>query len=411
MKRFLLSLLLILPFSLHGRADEPSSFFFKDGDRILFLGDSITEQYQYSNTIELYLTTRFPRAHFSFLNAGIGGDTAGGGKNRFKEHILDEKPTALTINFGMNDGGYGGFNPNAAANFIKNTEEMLKAARDNGIRVALISPNAVDWRKQKDRKVYLETQKQFYAPLQQLAQKYGIRFADQYATTRKALEKMEMDEARTADPFPDSVHTSSMGGLFMAHAILTGLHAPAQVSAVEIDAPSGKVSSSQARVSNVRAATDKVTFERLDESVPMPIAREWGPILPYVNNLDDLNSYGLKVTGLVEGKYNLAIDGKNVATYSAEQLSKGVNLGLLTSGPIHEQGKKVFDAINSKGNITHDRFRNVLMFNAPAWLADVARERKGAELAKRSKQIDERQAEIDKLVQPVPHQFELQLIK
>src|SRR5205807_8596694 len=91
-------------------ADPPAEFFFKPGDRIVFLGDSITEQYQYSTDIELYLTTRFPEWNLTFINAGISGDTANGGANRFKSHVLDEKPTAVTINFGMNDGGYGAFN-------------------------------------------------------------------------------------------------------------------------------------------------------------------------------------------------------------------------------------------------------------------------------------------------------------
>ena len=90
-------------------ADAPSSFCFQKGDRILFLGDSITEQYQYSSVIELYLTTRFPQWNCLFLNAGIGGDTANGGAGRFHKHVLDEKPTAVTINFGMNDAGYGAF--------------------------------------------------------------------------------------------------------------------------------------------------------------------------------------------------------------------------------------------------------------------------------------------------------------
>ena len=55
-------------------AAEPDSFFFKKGDRVVFLGDSITEQYQYSSDIELYLTTRFPKWNLVFVNAGIGGD-------------------------------------------------------------------------------------------------------------------------------------------------------------------------------------------------------------------------------------------------------------------------------------------------------------------------------------------------
>src|SRR5437763_6935173 len=90
-------------------AESPDGFFFRKGDRIVFLGDSITEQYQYSTYMELYLTTRFPDWDLTFLNAGIGGDTATGGARRFAAHVLAEKPTAVTIDFGMNDGGYRDF--------------------------------------------------------------------------------------------------------------------------------------------------------------------------------------------------------------------------------------------------------------------------------------------------------------
>ncbi len=151
----------------HVRAAEPAKeFFFKPGDRVVFLGDSITEQYQYSTYIELYLTTRLPEGKFTFLNAGIGGDTANGGAGRFKAHILDEKPTAITINFGMNDGGYGKFDANRNKVFVEKTDAMLKMAKDAGIRVALLSPNAVDRRNKSNGKEYVETQQEFYAPAQ-----------------------------------------------------------------------------------------------------------------------------------------------------------------------------------------------------------------------------------------------------
>src|SRR5262249_13418503 len=143
-------------------------FFFKPNDRIVFLGDSITEQYQYSTYIELYLTTRFPDWNLTFINAGIGGDTANGGANPFKDHVLAEKPTAVTINFGMNDGGYGKFNPAANKVFVEKTEAMLKMAKDAKLRVALLSPNAVDRRNKSNGAEYVETQKQFYAPLKDL---------------------------------------------------------------------------------------------------------------------------------------------------------------------------------------------------------------------------------------------------
>ena len=142
--------------------------------------------------------------------------------------MLDEKPTIVTINFGMNDGGYGGFDTNRHNTYVENTTKMLKMAKDAGVRVVLISPNAVDWRKNKNQAVYLETQKQFYAALEEIADANHISFVDQYSATRATLEKLVADKADNVDPFPDSVHTDSDGGLLMAHAILTGLKSPSR---------------------------------------------------------------------------------------------------------------------------------------------------------------------------------------
>src|SRR5213078_2770263 len=105
---------------------------FRKDDRVVFLGDSITEQYEYSNYLELYLTTRFPTWNMTFLNAGIGGDTANGGAGRFQAHVLAEKPTAVTIDFGMNDGGYGAFNPGGNKVFVQKTRAMLDMAKKAG---------------------------------------------------------------------------------------------------------------------------------------------------------------------------------------------------------------------------------------------------------------------------------------
>ena len=401
-----LCLLLVATTTLEAQTKD--EFFFKSGDRVLFLGDSITEQYQYSTDIELYLTTRFPKWNLVFLNAGIGGDTATGGNNRFTNHVLAEKPTAITINFGMNDGGYGAFNPGARDNYAKNTEGMLTAAKAAGVRVALVSPNAVDTRIQERFKLYLETQKQFYEPLQGLAAKNGAAFVDQYAVTRRAIEKMQSDGATKVVPFGDGFHTAPSGGLLMAHSILVGLHAPALVSNVEIQVAGAQAKTQACAVENLKATADSVAFDRTDEALPLPVQNDWVSLLPYVNDLKDLNSYGLKVSGLTAGKYALAIDGFDVGEYTAEQLAAGVNLGNLTAGPIHEQGQKVVAAINAKNDIVHKRFRGVVMFqNPPDWLADVYAERKPKELAKRMEQITEKQAEVYQLAQPVKHRFEL----
>jgi lysophospholipase L1-like esterase len=409
-KPYLSLLALVLVSAPLAAADDAKDFFFRKGDRIVFLGDSITEQYQYSTDIELYLTTRFPDGDMTFLNAGIGGDTATGGARRFAEHVLAEKPTALTIDFGMNDGAYGSFNPTNAKNYLDKTEEMLKAAQKAGVRVALISPNAVEVRAQPRLKIYLETQQRFYAPLKELAEKYNVAFVDQYAVTRKALEKIEADNA-DVHPFPDGVHTNGPGGLLMAHTILTGLKAPAAVSDVEIDAAGKKASPTDCTIEELNVTSDGVSFQRKDKALPMPIQPGWRPILPYLNNLKDLNYYGLKVKGLDGGKYALSIDGKQVGEYTAEELSKGVNLGNLSTGPLYEQAREVWKMINEKNSIVDKRFRQVVRVTVvpvlPYWLADVYKERKPKQLKKLMQQIQEHQKAIYKRVQPATHRFEL----
>ncbi len=408
MKRISIRLALLAAFVAAAplAAAEPNDFFFKKGDRIVFLGDSITEQYQYSTDIELYLTTRFPEWNLTFINAGIGGDTATGGANRFASHVLAEKPTAVTIDFGMNDGGYGAFDKKRADQFLEKTEAMLKATKEAGVRVALISPNAVEVRSNPKQKTYLETQKEFYGPLKELAEKYNLPFVDQYAVTRAAFEKITADNS-TMKAFPDSVHTAPAGALLMAHTILIGLHAPAIVSDLEIDASGQKVGkATHCKAAIVAGDANGVTFERTDEALPLPVSKDWRPMLPYVDQLKDLNFYGLKVAGLKEGKYALSIDGKEVGSYAANDLAAGVNLGNLDAGPLFEQGEAVVKAINEKNELVHHRFRDVVM--KPAAVGEQA---KIDDLKRRMGEIDLREAAIYKLAQPKTHKFELKMVK
>jgi lysophospholipase L1-like esterase len=389
------------------QAATPDDFFFKKGDRIVFLGDSITEQYQYSTYIELYLTTRFPDWNLTFINAGIGGDTATGGARRFADHVLAERPTAVTIDFGMNDGRYGAFKKDLNDQYVKNTDVMLAAAKKAGVRVALISPNAVEVGVKPGLRTYLETQKQFYAPLHDLAEKYADAFVDQYAITRSALEKIDAEHA-PVKPFPDGVHTSPPGALLMAHTILVGLNAPATVSDVRMDlqkdGPPKSIESQNCTISHPKMSPTGGSFERTDRALPLPIQKDWTAILPFVDQLKDLNSYGLTVMGLADGNYEVLIDGHSVSTFSADKLAHGVNLGNLTSGAIHDQGDRIFQAIQKKNQILHQRFRRVIMSNMPATQKNAERQRLMA-------QIDQQQAEIYKLAQPVAHRFELRQTK
>ena len=308
----------------------------------------------------------------------------------------------------MNDGGYGAFKQAECDKYLTNTDVMLKAAKDAGVRTALISPNAVEVRNNPGLKTYLETQKQFYALLKDLGAKHQDPFVDQYAVTRTILEKTAADN-NPVKAFPDGVHTSPAGALLMAHTILVGLKAPAVVSDLEIDAAAKKTGkATRCKADKIEGGADGVSFERTDEALPMPVQKDWHDMLPYLDQLKDLNYYGLKVSGLKEGKYSLSIDGKDVGAFTAAELAAGVNLGNLESGPVFDQAQKVFNAINDKNEgLVHPRFRKVVMSN-PAKGDEAEREE---ELKYRQTEIDGRQARIYKMAQPKMRKFELKAAK
>src|SRR4051794_12992006 len=67
--------------TLSAPALAADAFYLKDGDRVVFYGDSITDQRLYTTFVETYVVTRFPKLNVSFVHSGWGGDrvTGGGG--------------------------------------------------------------------------------------------------------------------------------------------------------------------------------------------------------------------------------------------------------------------------------------------------------------------------------------------
>ena len=55
----------------------------KDGDTLVFLGDSITHQCLYTQYVEDFYYTRYPKMRVHFHNAGVGGDRAQDALDRF----------------------------------------------------------------------------------------------------------------------------------------------------------------------------------------------------------------------------------------------------------------------------------------------------------------------------------------
>src|SRR5229473_2547476 len=109
-------------------------FYLKDGDRVVFYGDSITDQRLYTTFAESFVLTRFPRMRVSFVHSGWGGDRVTGGAGgpidvRLQRDVIAYKPTVLTIMLGMNDGSYRPYNPDIFERYSSGFESIVQTVK------------------------------------------------------------------------------------------------------------------------------------------------------------------------------------------------------------------------------------------------------------------------------------------
>ncbi|MCE9611470.1 MAG: SGNH/GDSL hydrolase family protein [Chthoniobacter sp.] len=345
-----------------------ADFALKDGDRVVMIGDSITEQHLHSSYVEAWTLTRFPAWDVKFVNSGIGGDTGPGGNNRFKRDVLPYGPTAMTVNFGMNDAGGPGNNWNEERfkNYMKGMQGIADQAKAAGIRVTWLTPQPVEVQAEGPSILpdNLNLEK-FSAGVKEIAATNGnALFVDQFHPFAAVVDKARAASPKNRIGGGDPVHPGPPGQSLMAASILKGMGFPTSVAAVEIDASARKlVKSGNCTVDGLKVGADgKIEFQQKDKALPF-FPEEAKSILAWAPILEEMNDYRLKVTGLKAGQYELRLGGVKVGDYTAEVLNTGVNIApaVLAAGPIADQVKAVWAAVRAKNQYFHDKiFHGVL---------------------------------------------------
>jgi lysophospholipase L1-like esterase len=405
-------------------------FFFKKGDVVVVMGDSITEQRLYSNYLEIWSQTRFPSYNLVFRNVGIGGDRSTGGNNRFKRDVLPLKATALTVDFGMNDGNYNlkAFDEKSFAVYMKGLQGIADQAKAANVRVAWVTPQPVEHNPGDAKEAYNMTLEKFSDGVKEIAGKNNGAFADQFhpywAVIKKARDAGEKGRITAGD----AVHPGAPGQALMAASILKALNFPKQVSSVAITVAEKRLPSTQTKnckVSEVGGkqadggAVAEVTFTRHDFALPY-FPEQAKSILKWAPLLEEMNDYGLRVKGLKEGKYDVKLGGKKVATFTAAELAKGVNLAApaLALGPVADQVKDAVKAVNDKTTYYHDQiYRGLILANVAKHpdFKDVPKEgiekRRQELIAERMQKMPELDAAIRKALEPRTHQVAIVVAK
>lgn len=90
-----------------------SNLLFQSGNKVLFIGDSITDcgrrdahaplGHGYVRKITELITAKYPERDIAYVNKGIGGDIVEGLESRWDTDVIAEKPDWLSVKIGINN--------------------------------------------------------------------------------------------------------------------------------------------------------------------------------------------------------------------------------------------------------------------------------------------------------------------
>jgi lysophospholipase L1-like esterase len=337
---------------------------FQQNDRVIFVGNSITEAGAYVSYVYLYYMTHFPARKLVIMNGGIGGDKASDIYRRLNYDILAKQPNVLVLTFGMNDTGYFEFNSDNAE---RTARERIAASRRSyelieqrllqvpGIQKILMSSPPYDETARIGGNVFRGKHKAMQEVVkfqQAAAQKNKWPFVDLFYPMTELNTRLQQKDSAFTLIGPDRVHPGNAGHLVMASLFLKSQGLSGQpVADVRINAVAGKVEQAvNCKVSNVSAARDKISFSYLAGSLPFPVdtvARIWGndqkqsDALNWIPFTEDFNREMLQVAGLEAGEYTLLIDGHAIGKWPASVLAAGINLATQPETPQYRQATSV----------------------------------------------------------------------
>lgn len=402
-------------------AADPPTFYLHDGDRVVFYGDSITDQRLYTLYTELFTVTRYPSMEVAFFHSGWGGDRVSGGGGgtvdvRLQRDVFAYKPTVVTIMLGMNDGHYTNHKPEDDQVYQAGFQHIVDALRKElpSLRITAIEPSPFDdvtrpFTLQPDG--YNAVLVNYGHWIEGYANGSKLDVADLNTGVVAVLKTANVtDNTQAQKIVPDRVHPGPAGHLIMAEQLLKAWHARPAVSIVAIsaDAKPAVQSAEFAHVSNL-ASANGLRWDETEDALPLPLqpmteADTTGAMALALKSSDvaeSLNQETLSVTGLAPGNYTLRIDGKGVGNFTDTQLSKGVNLGSYRT-PMAEQAMDVLTLTTLHNNAHFARWRQVQV---------PLQDKNLASLSSTLAAMDQLEAELERLqreaAKPKPHHYEL----
>ena len=197
----------------------------QDRDRIVFLGDSITELGDqpggYVSLVRDTLISRYPDLGLEVLGAGVSGNKVPDLQARLSEDVLAKHPTVVVVYIGINDVWHStmAWGGTPIPRYAEGLRSVLSRITNTGARVVLCTPTVIGER--HDGANPLDGMLDEYADIsRQVARELKVPLLDLRKVFLRYLRIHNPDNAGEGILTSDGVHLSDKGNQLVAGEIL-----------------------------------------------------------------------------------------------------------------------------------------------------------------------------------------------
>lgn len=343
---------------------------FSTGNRVCFVGNSITNNGQFHHNLLLYYITRFPNQALSFFNCGISGDRTIGVINRMEDDILIHQPTHAVIMLGMNDVNRMLYGPAPTQNtdtlalrekmietYKVNLEDIVNQFLAKNIKVILQKPTIYDQTMENQTRNCFgvnDALKTCSDYIGELAEKYKLATVDYWTIMNQLNNEMQKHDPSATITGNDRVHPGAVGHFVMSYQFLKSFDAPKFVSKINIS-QKGKATIGNCINCKIDSLLsdkkDNLSFYVIENALPFPITENQTKALKIVPFTNELNVELLQISDLKKGVYALDIDGKRIGNFTNAKLKRGINLANYNLTPQYQQALKVREVLDKSWKI------------------------------------------------------------
>ncbi|GEO05425.1 hypothetical protein AAE02nite_30890 [Adhaeribacter aerolatus] len=328
-------------------APADTNFNLKNGDRVVFLGNSLFENDMPYGYLEFVLTTRWPNQNVTFRNIGWTGDTVWGEARSYIsspsaydlliEQLTKAQPTVVFISYGAIEAQE---EEEGVARFKQGLNKLLDKIEQLGAKAILLSPIPMMTTETPTQVAPRNAMLELYATtIAKTAAERSQRYIDIYQPMLALNKQVKISD--------NGVHLNETGYYYLATTLEKGLGlTPRQDSAIINISKNAGESTAPVKIINAGKDKGQVTFTLEPEYLPLP--------LPQIAEGTADKAQLIKIPGLKKGIYTLTANDDQVITASAAQWKEGV---AIRHGASFNQAAQLRDLIFKKNQLFFQQYR------------------------------------------------------